>query len=118
MFMQLAVIGSRTFEDNALLAAVLDKYDITRIISGGARGADLLAEQYAQRKGLPSLVFKPDYDKFGRSAPLVRNQQIVDAAEQIIAFWDGKSRGTAHSLEYARKKGKPVHIITFPPASP
>jgi len=44
----------------------------------------------------------------------VRNYQIVDAAEQVVAFWDGKSRGTAHSLEYARKKGKPVRIVAFP----
>lgn len=90
---------------------------ITRIISGGARGADLLAEQYAKGKGISSLIFKPAYHKFGRSAPMVRNQQLVDAADLIIAFWDGKSRGTARSLEYAPKKGKLIRIVTFPPAS-
>jgi hypothetical protein len=59
-------IGSRTFEDHALLCLALIEYEITRIVSGGARGADLLAERYAQKKGLPSLIFKADYDKLGR----------------------------------------------------
>jgi hypothetical protein len=77
---------------------VVDEYEITRITSGSARGADLLAERYAQGKGVSFFICKPDYNNFGRSAPLVRNQQIVDAADQIVAFRDGKSRGTAHSL--------------------
>jgi hypothetical protein len=115
--MQITVIGSRTFEDYRLLCLVLDEYQITRIISGGAKGADLMAERYAQGKGLPTLILNPEYGKFGKGAPFMRNHQIVDAAEQIVAFWDGESRGTAHSLAYARKKGKPVRIVTFPPTS-
>jgi hypothetical protein len=115
--MQLAVIGSRTFDDYALLCTVLDGYPVTRLISSGARGADLLAGRYAKDKGLDLVVFKPDYERFGKSAPFVSNSLIVDAAEQEIAFWDGKSPGTAHALDYARRKAKPVRVIAFPPAA-
>ncbi len=111
--MHTAVIGSRSFTNYPLLKQTLDQYTISLIVSGGARGADQLGEQYAMEKGLPTLILKPDYDTHGRKAPLLRNLDIIDAAEQVVAFWDGQSRGTAHALTYARKKGKHIHIIPF-----
>ena len=112
--MHTAVIGSRSFNNYPFLRQTLEKYPITQIISGGAKGADQLSEQYAHEKGLPTCIFKPDYAKFGKTAPLIRNQDIVNAADQVIAFWDGQSRGTAHALEHARKQGKIIYVVSFP----
>lgn len=111
--MKTAVIGSRGFINYALLKQTLDRYSISEIISGGAIGADQMAEQYALEKGIPTLIFKPDYTKFGKSAPLIRNKDIVDSAERVIAFWDGKSRGTAYTISYAQKQGKKVDVMAF-----
>jgi hypothetical protein len=111
--MKTAVIGSRSFGDYALLREVLDRYPITQIVSGGSIGADQLAEHYAQEKALPMLIYKPDYKQFGKDALLIRNQTMIDVADQVVAFWDGDSPGTAHALEYAHQQGKKVSIITF-----
>ena len=111
--MKAAVIGSRTLYVN------IENYlpgDITLIISGGARGIDTLAKKYADKMNIPKLIFLPDYKKYGKSAPLVRNKLIVDNADVVIAFWDGKSRGTKFATDYAESKGKKViiHIIKNP----
>ncbi len=111
--MKTAVIGSRNFGDYALLREVLDRYPISQIVSGGSIGADQLAERYAQEKTLLMLIYKPDYKKFGKDALLIRNQTMIDVADQVVAFWDGNSPGTGHALEYAHQQGKKVYIITF-----
>jgi hypothetical protein len=102
--MKVAVIGSRSFQDKKLLEMELSKIDITELISGGAKGADNLAENYAEANNIPVKIFLPDYDRFGRGAPLKRNHHIVDAADQLIAFWDEKSKGTKYTIDLARKK--------------
>lgn len=81
------------------------------IISGGAKGIDTLAEQYAALHSIKTLIIKPDYDKYGRAAPIRRNDTIVDSSDLVIAFWDGKSRGTKYVIDYAQKTGKPIQII-------
>jgi len=111
--MKIAVIGSRSFNDYNLMKTVLAGFDIAVIISGGARGADTLGRRYAVENGIKIVEYLPEYDKYGRGAPLVRNKQIVDASDYVIAFWDGKSRGTKHTLEYAKKQGKQVNVIRF-----
>jgi predicted Rossmann fold nucleotide-binding protein DprA/Smf involved in DNA uptake len=111
--MKLAVIGSRSFTNATLLAKTLAqvKTPITCIISGGASGADKLAEQWAILNRIETEIFLPDYKRFGIRAPLVRNNHIVDAADNVLAFWDGKSSGTGYTINYARKQGKTVHIV-------
>lgn len=111
--MKTAVIGSRSFTDFNLVKDKLSSIDISEIISGGAKGADSLAEDFAKVNQIPVRVFLPDYDRFGRAAPLKRNHQIVNEAEQLIAFWDGKSRGTKYTLDLARKKGIKIIIISI-----
>lgn len=115
--MKLAVIGSREFNDFDLLCQKLDalmqRKEITLIISGGARGADSLAERYARDRGIPTQVLKPDWEKFGKSAGFRRNMDIIEACEACIAFWDGESKGTLHSIGLAKKKGVPVKVIEF-----
>lgn len=109
--MKLAIIGSRDFNNFDLLESNVVKTTPSLIISGGAKGADSLAEQYADKYQVEMLVFKPDWKQFGRGAGIVRNRQIVDAADHIMAFWDGKSKGTKSSIDYARITGKTVSII-------
>ena len=108
--MKYAVVGSRTFDDYAFMEKALSSYnDITTIISGGARGADSLAKKYALEHGLNYVEFPALWDVYGKSAGYLRNNQIVDAAEIVIAFWDGKSKGTRHTIKLASDQGKTVH---------
>lgn len=118
---KLAVIGSRSFDDKNRLFAMLDKNidRIEMIVSGGAKGADSLAHQWAQERGVPCLIFYArwhsldgDYD---RGAGFKRNHKIIDTADRVLAFWDGESRGTAHSMSIAKHKNKPIKVITFSP---
>lgn len=67
-------------------------------------------QEYAKAKGLRLTVFSPEYSKYGRYAPLKRNEQIIDYADMIIAFWDGISHGTKYTIETAEKRSKPLYI--------
>ncbi len=108
--MKIAVVGSRGLH---LSEAQLKKhlFQATEIVSGGAKGADACAAAYAQQKGILLTEFLPQYQRFGRAAPLVRNRQIVDYADQIIAFWDGTSNGTRAVIDYAKRTGKACEVI-------
>lgn len=106
-----AVIGSRGV--NMRVDAFIP-VDTDMIVTGGARGVDRQAEDFARRKGIPCVVIRPDYKKHGRGAPLVRDKEIVERADIVIALWDGKSRGTAFSLRYAEKTGKDVRVYIVP----
>jgi len=106
--MKLAVIGSRTIKTD------ISKYlpsGVTEIITGGAEGVDRFAERYADSRGISKHVIRPDYDRHGKAAPLVRNKRIVNLADMVIAFWDGDSPGTAFTIKYARKMKKPLKIM-------
>lgn len=114
--MKVAVVGSRDFEDVSLLYKTLndlkgyfhsfDHFDL--IISGGARGVDSLAEQYAKEHGIKTKIFLPDYLKHLQGAPIRRNLLIVKEADLIVAFWNGKSKGTKNVMMTARKLNKAV----------
>ncbi len=107
--MKVAIVGSRGIE-KFNLKKVMPK-GVTAIVSGGARGVDTLAEKYAKKHKLELLVFKPEYDKYpGKIAPLKRNNTIVDNADVVIAIWDGVSRGTKYTMDYAEKQGKLLHV--------
>ena len=105
--MTVAVIGSRSIR---MRVDAFIPIDADAIVTGGAQGVDRAAEQYARRKGIPCTVLKPDYERFGRRAPLVRDQEIVLQADMVVAIWDGASRGTAFSLKYAEQLGKEVRV--------
>ena len=106
--MKVAVVGSR-----GILAPDIGAYvsNADEIVSGGAVGVDSCAAEYAKANGLRLTVFLPQYRLYGRAAPIVRNKQIVDYADRIVAFWDGKSKGTLSVIKYAEKIGKPCAII-------
>lgn len=111
--MKLAVVGTRTFHDYLKAEAILREYDgkVSEIISGGAQGADRLAEIYAKEYQIPIRIFKADWKTYGKRAGPMRNKQIVEEADEVVAFWDGTSRGTLSTIEYAREKGIPIQIV-------
>lgn len=107
--MKVAVIGSRN-----LVVQNLGKYlpeETMEIVSGGAKGIDTCAREYALAKGLKLTEFLPDYKRYGRGAPLKRNLQIIDYADCVLAFWDGQSRGTKFVIEHCKAQNKPVRIF-------
>ena len=109
--MRIAIIGSRGFNDYELVKTTLEKYeDVSLVVSGGAKGADLLGERWAKEKGIPTKIFIPDWDKHGKSAGYIRNKDIVANADLVIAFWDGISKGTKHSMNIATDTG--VELLT------
>lgn len=107
--MRVAIVGSRGITSIDLSQFVPS--DCTLIVSGGARGVDTIAEQYAHEHHIQTLIIKPDYERYGRSAPIRRNDIIVDNADLILAFWDGESRGTKYTIDYAKKTGKPIKVF-------
>ncbi len=107
--MKLAIIGSRNCPPIDIEAHL--KYIPDTIISGGAKGADTYAREFAQKHDLKLIEFLPEYDKYGKGAPLVRNKLIVENCDCVLAFWDGRSRGTKFTLDYAREKNKPIKIV-------
>ncbi len=113
--MTIAVVGSRDFDGYNYLSKSLEIYfpTIDKIISGGARGADSLAARYAKEHDIPLIEFLPDWDRYGKSAGFKRNQQIVDATNVVVAYWDGKSHGTKHSINIADALQKPVLIFLY-----
>ena len=112
--MKLAVIGSRSLINYDLLKTTLNELKgVKMVISGGAKGADSLSEKWAEEYNIPTKIFLPDFKSFGRGAYRVRNEEIVNNANEIIAFWDGKSKGTKYTIDFARKKNKRVTIIAI-----
>ena len=107
--MKVAVVGSRCLTD-----IPLEEYlppDTTEIVSGGARGVDTCAEIYARKHQIKMTIFRPDYRRYHRGAPLRRNEKIVAYSDMVLAFWDGESTGTQHTIACCRKTGKPVQVI-------
>jgi len=111
--MKIAIVGSRKFP---MLSMVRD-YVMSlpphyMVVSGGARGVDSCAEDCAMINGNARKIFEADWKKYGRTAGLIRNSQIVDAADNVVAFWDGKSKGTLDTITKTRMAKKPLTIIT------
>ncbi len=106
--MKIAVVGSRNvkIENIGYYIGECDE-----VVSGGARGTDACAAEYARENGIALTEFLPEYERYGRAAPIIRNRRIVDYADKVIAFWDGRSRGTLSVIRYAEKAGKPCEII-------
>ena len=112
--MKLAIVGSRDMTDMELMIdwinlTVMVFGPIECIISGGARGADTLAERYARMHGIKFIPFRPDWKKYGRKrAGLLRNHDIVGAATHVLAFPSPNGSGTQHSMSLAKKQKKPL----------
>lgn len=109
--MKIAVVGSRSFHNYEKLKSVLQRYEITEVISGGAVGADALAKKYAQEFNINLTEFIPDWKTYGRGAGVIRNKEIVMQADKVIAFWDGVSNGAKMTISFAKKLDKDVLVI-------
>ncbi len=103
--MKIAVVGSRTVCPSQ---AQLTKHLLgaREIVSGGARGVDTCAARYANENDIKLTEFLPQYDLYGRAAPIIRNRNIVDYADKVVVFWDGTSKGTLSVIKYAEKVNK------------
>lgn len=109
---KVAIVGSRDFPDCNIVRRYIESLPIdTEIVSGGARGVDAWAERIAKERGMPCTVFPADWNKLGKQAGFIRNTQIVNYADRIVAFWDGHSRGTQHTIGLAKKAGKECAVI-------
>ena len=114
------IAGSRGFSNYKLLKEKCNEYLREKrkeyniiIISGGARGADTLGEKYAQDEGFSLEVFPANWNKFGKSAGFIRNEQMAEVADALIAFWDGKSHGTKHMVEIMENKKLLVRVVNY-----
>lgn len=116
--MRIAIIGSRRAGGN-LAGLILKELPphVSEIVSGGAEGVDSAAAQAAEILSLPLTVFRPDYSRYGRRAPLIRNTRLISYADEVLAFWDGESRGTRFAIAECIRLGRPVRVIPLPPAS-
>ncbi len=124
-----AIVGSRDYPSPDLVKAFVDQLpDDAVIVSGGFKGVDTVAVEAAEARGLEVQVFPADWARYGQSAGPRRIQTIVENSDEVVAFWDGASRGTLNTVELAREAGLPVTIydgdgsvvpidvaLTFPP---
>ena len=121
---KLIVAGTRSFDNYKLLRFKVNQRFLEygcwsvdwepEIVSGGAPGADKLAERYAAESKITLKVFSADWEKYGRSAGPRRNRQMAEYADAVIVFWDGKSRGTQNMIQQMRELGKPVEVVIYP----
>ncbi len=108
---KIAVIGSRKFTDVERLNAVLMAHQPFILVSGGAKGADQLAESFADQHQLEKIIFDAEWSRYGRNAGPIRNKRLIEACDEVIAFWDGQSAGTKQAIHYAKQLDKQVEII-------
>lgn len=115
--MKLIIAGGRDFKDYQKLKNEADKFfyylEGGWVISGGARGADTLGVKYAAERGIPVIELLPDWGTFGKSAGIRRNVEMANHATHLLAFWDGKSKGTEHMIRTAQRKGLYVKIVHY-----
>jgi hypothetical protein len=117
---KVVVAGGRDFQDYRTLNRKLDKILSSKrdtheiiIISGNARGVDRMGETYARKRGYKTEVYPADWNKWGKAAGPRRNAQMAKAADAVVVFWDGHSRGTSSMIGEARKNKLPLRIIMY-----
>ena len=115
--MKVIIAGGRGFNDYDLLCRkadkILSRQSEIEIVSGAARGADKLGERYADERGYPIKRFPADWGTFGKKAGYMRNEDMAEYADALIAFWDGTSKGTKHMIDIARNNDLKVRVITY-----
>lgn len=111
--MKVIVAGSRGITSSQLVQSAIEQsgFPVTLLLSGGARGVDRLGEQWAEANGIPVQQFTPDWDGWGKPAGHVRNRQMAEEADALVAIWDGVSPGTRGMIQEATKRGKKVHVL-------
>lgn len=112
---KLIIAGSRTFNNFKLIRQTLDdeKNSIAEVVCGEAKGADLYGKAWAQYHDIPVKSFPADWQSYGSAAGYIRNHEMGDYADELVAFWDGRSPGTKEMIEYMQKLHKPVRVVEF-----
>ena len=110
--MRTIIAGSRNITDLSVVREAVERsgFSVTEVVSGGARGVDRLGERLAGILEVPCRVFPADWDAHGRSAGAIRNGEMADYADALVAVWDGRSRGTANMISQARRRGLEVYV--------
>lgn len=110
--MKAIIAGSRTIADYAEVERAVEAsgINVTVVVSGGARGVDKMGERWAKEHRADVALFIPDWNRIGKKAALVRNGEMADYADALIAVWDGESRGTWHMIKVAKEKGLVVYV--------
>lgn len=111
--MKLIIAGSRGLSINVLdIDHVVDFRCLpaSEVVCGLAKGPDSVGKEWAELVKIPVTLFPADWNQFGKKAGILRNCQMGDYADELLAFWDGKSRGTAHMIDYMKQLGKPTHV--------
>jgi hypothetical protein len=114
--MKVIIAGGRNFGNYELLKSACDTAFGNlhiEIVSGGAKGADELGVKYAYEKGLDVKIIQADWQRYGRKAGPIRNKEMADYADTLIAFWDGQSRGTKNMIETARSQNLNVIVVGY-----
>ena len=113
--MRVIIAGGRECNDYELLLEAVQEaqFPIATVVSGGAKGADAMGEQYASEMNLKLNIYEADWEKHGRAAGPIRNRKMAENADALIALWDGKSRGTKNMIETATKKGLLVFVKRY-----
>lgn len=111
--MKVIIAGSRGITDDNLIREAIYKsgFNVTEVVSGHAIGVDRAGEAYAQLNNLKVTLFIPDWNKHGRGAGFIRNEQMAEYADALIAIWDGESKGTKHMIDIAKKKNLQVYVL-------
>ena len=109
IIMKLLIAGSRSIKEFDLSPYITS--DVDMIISGAANGIDKIAERYADEHRMSKIILRPDYRRYRRGAPLKRNDKMVEIADSVLVIWDGTSRGSKHTIYYAKKLNKEVNVI-------
>jgi hypothetical protein len=111
------IAGGRDFKDYDLLCRkadkILSRQTEIEIVSGTAKGADKLGERYAEERGYKITRFVPDWGYFGKSAGYVRNVEMAEYGDALIAFWNKTSKGTKHMIDIARKQDLLIRVIIY-----
>lgn len=111
------IAGGRDFTDYGLLKSKCDYFfrdkKPTAILCGEARGADSLGKQYAQKHGIPVQSYPAEWNRYGKKAGYIRNKEMAENADALVAFWDGASKGTKNMIDLAKAKGLPVRIVHY-----
>ena len=115
---KIIIAGGRDFNDYEAVCKALDSLlaefdDEILIISGGAKGGDVLGERYAREHGLAVIVYSAVWEKYGPKHTESRNEQMAAITDRLVAFWDGQSKGTGFLIQFMQQLGKPVHVFDY-----
>lgn len=123
-YMKVIIAGCRNFHNyelfrESLISFIASEYGkgneikISCILSGGATGVDKLGEQFAVHHEIPLIIFPAEWNKHGKAAGPIRNSQMVEAGDLLLAWWDGQSRGTKNIIDQMTKANKPGYVFSL-----